>query len=217
MKTQKEKLKELKNTHRKKRSEILKSLESFRKNLDSEKNILCELIFCLLTTQSKAKSCWEAVLELNNKNLIRKNAPRNDISQILQKKTRFHNNKAQYIKNVLLLFNSENLNLKNIITDMKSEFELRKWLVKNIKGLGLKEAGHFLRNIGLGADLAILDRHILKNLLALGVISEIPKTLTEKIYLETEEKMRQFCKKADIPMTHIDLLFWSNETGEIFK
>ncbi len=63
-------------------------------------------------------------------------------------------------------------------------FAAREWLVGNVLGLGYKEAGHFLRNIGLAEELAILDRHILKNLVILGVIDEIPKSLTRKRYLE---------------------------------
>ena len=95
--------------------------------------------------------------------------------------------------------------------------ETREWLVSNVKGFGYKEASHFLRNIGFGSDIAILDRHILKNLKKHGVINEIPKTITKKNYFEIENRMRDFSKRSGIPMAHLDLLFWSNETGEIFK
>lgn len=54
--------------------------------------------------------------------------------------------------------------------------------------MSYKEASHFLRNVGFGEDIAILDRHILKNLVKLEVINELPKTLTPKLYLEIEEK-----------------------------
>ena len=64
-----------------------------------------------------------------------------------------------------------------------SPMELREWLVKNVKGLGYKEASHFLRNIGKSEDLAILDRHILKNLQDLKVINDIPKKLPTQKYL----------------------------------
>ena len=86
-----------------------------------------------------------------------------------------------------------------------------------MKGLGYKEASHFLRNIGVGLDLAILDRHIIKNLKRYGVIEEVPKSLTPKKYLEIEEKMKEFARRIDIPMPELDLLFWSMETGEVFK
>jgi len=83
--------------------------------------------------------------------------------------------------------------------------------------MGYKEASHFLRNIGLGKDMAILDRHILKNLKAFGVINDIPRALSRKKYLEIEEKMRKFSHEIGIPISHLDLLFWSRQTGEIFK
>ncbi len=83
--------------------------------------------------------------------------------------------------------------------------------------MGYKEASHFLRNIGLGEDLAILDRHILKNLALLGVIEEVPSSPTKRIYLEIEKKMTAFSGQAGIPMGELDLLLWYKEAGEVFK
>ncbi|MEK9139334.1 MAG: DNA lyase, partial [Bacteroidota bacterium] len=92
----------------------------------------------------------------------------------------------------------------------------RAWLVKNVKGLGWKEASHFLRNIG-HHNLAILDRHILKNLKRHNVIRTLPKTLTAKRYLTIEKKFLAFSQHLGISMDELDLLFWSRETGEILK
>lgn len=83
--------------------------------------------------------------------------------------------------------------------------------------MGYKEASHFLRNIGFGENLAILDRHILKNLVLLGVIESIPKGIIKNKYLEIEEKMAKLSKKIDVPMSHLDIVLWYKETGEIFK
>ena len=109
------------------------------------------------------------------------------------------------------------MEIKSLLNSFDGVFSAREWLVKNIKGIGYKEAGHFLRNIGLGSDIAILDRHILKNLKRLGVISDIPKTLTRNKYIEIENKLRGFSRKVSIPMDHLDLLFWAREAGKIFK
>ena len=94
--------------------------------------------------------------------------------------------------------------------------EVREWLIKNVKGIGYKEASHFLRNIGF-KNMAILDRHILKNLRSNSIIKEIPKTLTRNRYLDIEKSFISFSKKLDITIDEMDLLFWSAETGKIFK
>ena len=95
--------------------------------------------------------------------------------------------------------------------------DIRRDLVKNIKGIGYKEASHFLRNIGLGKDIAILDRHILKNLKIYGAIDKVPLSMSVRSYLDIEEKVRAFAKRIGLGLEELDLLFWSRETGEIFK
>jgi N-glycosylase/DNA lyase len=88
--------------------------------------------------------------------------------------------------------------------------------VKNVKGLGWKESSHFLRNIGY-RDLAILDRHILKCLVRLSVLKNLPQTLTAKKYKEIEKIFLAFANEVGIPIDELDLLFWSLATGEILK
>ena len=75
----------------------------------------------------------------------------------------------------------------------------------------------FLRNIGFNQDLAILDRHILKNLKKLGVIDDVPESLTKRQYLTIEVKMQEFSETVHIPMSHLDFVLWYKETGEILK
>ena len=100
----------------------------------------------------------------------------------------------------------------------KDPIELREWLVENIIGYGMKEASHFIRNIGFSKNqLAILDVHILKNLKEFGIIDDIPKSLTRKRYLEIEEKMKGFANRLGITLDELDLLLWSKETGIVFK
>lgn len=107
--------------------------------------------------------------------------------------------------------------LRSTLEMFSSPAAAREWLVENVKGLGYKEASHFLRNIGLGEELAILDRHILKNLLLLGVIAELPRSPTKRLYLEIEKEMAAFSSRTGIPMGQLDLLLWYKEAGEVFK
>lgn len=81
----------------------------------------------------------------------------------------------------------------------------------------MKEASHFLRNIGFSNNqIAILDRHILKNLKAQNLIKET-KIKSEKHYLEIEQIYLNYAKETNIPADELDLLWWSQENGEIFK
>lgn len=182
----------------------------------SEERLFAELSFCICTPQSKAKTCWKAISTLMNNGALYFG----DEEQIRHSLigVRFSENKSRYIIEARNFFQKDNkLQINERIRSFKSDRILREWLVKNVKGFGMKEASHFLRNIGLGKELAILDRHILRNLLKFEVISDIPKTLGKKTYLQIESKMKEFSNKIDIPISDLDLLLWSEETGEIFK
>lgn len=134
------------------------------------------------------------------------------------KNVRFRLKKAKYVLEARQKFLIDGkLKIREKIKNFNDVFEIREWIVKNIKGIGYKEASHFLRNIGIGEDLAILDRHILKNLKLFGVIDRIPKNLNKKIYLEIERKMDEFSKKINIPISHLDFVLWYKERGKIFK
>jgi N-glycosylase/DNA lyase len=109
------------------------------------------------------------------------------------------------------------LSIKISLKSVRDIHAYREWLVRNIKGLGYKEASHFLRNIGFGNQFAILDRHILRNLVYLDVIQDIPASLSRSRYLQIEQKMAEFARNVRIPLAHLDLLLWYKETGEIFK
>jgi len=204
-------MQDLKEIYSKIRKDIEKKIEEFEKNGNDEIAARLEFIFCLLTPQSKAETCWNAVLRLHDKNLIM-NGTIDEIANEL-KGVRFKYNKARYIVEARKFFNDCILNK---IKKLENK-EAREWLVKNVKGYGYKEASHFLRNIGKGKDLAILDRHILKNLKEFEVIKEIPASMTRKKYLEIENKMMKFSEKLDIPMSHLDFVLWYKETGRIFK
>lgn len=198
--------------------QIITRLKEFKEiwQQDDEKAIFKELIFCLLTPQSKAEVCWRAVESLDNKGLLLDGSIYKIKNEL--KGVRFNNNKARYIRRAQEMFviDSE-VRIKEFLEGQEDAKKLREWLVKNIKGMGYKEASHFLRNIGLGDNLAILDRHILKNLKLLELIDEIPKALSRRNYLEIEKKMQEFSKRISIPLSHLDFILWYKQTGKVFK
>ena len=210
-------MEEIRKKYELKKDEFKKRLLEFREVLDqSEERIFTELAFCLCTPQSKATQCWKAVSSLAGNNLLF-TGNESQIKPFLNV-VRFGDTKAKHIVAARNLFSQNGkISLKDKLSSFNNSYEAREWLVENVMGFGMKEASHFLRNIGFATELAILDRHILKNLHAHKAIEEIPKTLTEKKYLEIENKMKEFSQKIGIPLEELDLLFWSEETGMIFK
>jgi len=211
--------KDLKETYKKLYEEINSKLELFSnvwKN-SSEKELFMEIAFCILTPQSKAKNAWEAIKILSNDDLLFKGKA-DEFKEILNI-VRFKNRKSEYLVLLREFFTDQkgNINVRGKLGSMVNIIEKREWLVNNIKGIGMKEASHILRNIGFGDEITILDRHILKNLLKYNVIDEIPKSITKKIYIEIEDKMKLFSEKVKIPLNAMDMVLWHSETGEIFK
>lgn len=210
---------EIEKIYKEKQKDIEKRLREFKEIWEkgSNEDIHAELSFCILTPQSKAVNAWKAITTLRENGLLFSGSVE-DIVEYLNI-VRFKNNKAKYLVALREQMQNEKgeiitKDFFNSITDVK---EKREWIVKNIKGMAYKEAGHFLRNVGFGKEIAILDRHILKNLVKLEVIEDVPKSLTPKLYLEIEEKMKAYCKFISIPMDSLDLLLWYKEAGEIFK
>lgn len=193
--------------YEKRKSEIRIRLEEF-KGVKGD-DIFYEMCFCLLTPQSSGFRADACVQELKALDFFNNDV---DPRPILKKKIRFHNNKSKY----LLEMKKKYTTLKEKIASVQDQHELRDYLLDEIKGFGLKETHHFLRNIGY-RNFAILDRHILRNLNKLKVIKSLPKTLTKKQYFMIEERFKQFSDKIRIPMDELDLLFWSMETGKVFK
>jgi len=105
--------------------------------------------------------------------------------------------------------------LRKVIFSFEDESKTREWLAKNIKGLGFKEASHFLRNVGF-ENLAIIDFHIVDLLVRHNLI-EKPKTMTKKRYLEIEEVLAGIAGKLEMNLAELDLYLWYLETGKVLK
>lgn len=80
----------------------------------------------------------------------------------------------------------------------------------HIPGLGMKQVSHFLRGLGFSQNkLAILDTIVTEELKLHGVIEEVPEILTRHVYLEIEEKEREWATDVvDIPLDVLDLVLW---------
>jgi len=200
---------------RERRRDIERRLRDFRRiGGGSDEELFAELAFCLLAIQTSARRSDAAVKDLTANALLWRGSA-SEIAEVLRSRVRFHNHKAGYLVAARdRFFGGESLSR---FLESSPPRDLRERLVNDVHGFGYKEASHFLRNVGRGEGFAILDRHVLKNLRRHGVIRGIPSSLPAKRYLAIEERVRDFASAVRIPMAGIDLVFWSRETGEVFK
>jgi len=164
-----------------------------------------ELCFCLLTANAQAQRAINIQAHLGVEGFLEKSEE--NIAQIIKSfGHRFHNNKAKYI-----VLARKYKNIKDHLKDLTS-IQAREFIVNNIKGLGYKEASHFLRNVGY-EDFAIIDRHIIKFLYKNSLITEIPKSISKKLYFELENILKNY----NIKLNRLDLMIWCHITGKILK
>jgi len=213
-----EQIEEIRALYHAKGGEIFRRLEEFKGIWDrgTDEELFAELVYCIITPMARGKMCCAAVDTMVRTGVLF-TGTRDQIKRRLIG-ARFINKKSAYIVEAREEFlHNGSVPLRSILSTIGDDQEARQWLVEHVNGIGYKEASHFLRNIGFTQDLAILDRHILRNLHFLGVIEETQDTLSKRRYLEIEKRMREFSNAVQIPMGHLDLLLWYKETGEILK
>ena len=119
-------IREIKKTYLPVRSKIVSRLKKFEKVFKNgtEEEVFQELVFCLLTPQSKARSCWLSVNELLSKNKLYKASARDMATDL--RKVRFRNNKSRYIVEARdRFFNGSKVTIKPFIRLFKSSKEAR--------------------------------------------------------------------------------------------
>lgn len=194
--------------YQERKQEIKARLREFSRVNDYQ-DIFYELCFCILTPGSNALLCQDKIEKLKEVDFLNKNVdPRKLIYPV-----RFFNNKTRS----LLLAKKNYSSILEKINSVKDSYELREWLVENVRGIGWKESSHFLRNIGRGNGLAILDRHILENLVQLDVIDKMPRHMSRRQYLDIEASVLEYSNSLGIAAEELDLLLWAKETGYVFK
>ena len=171
--------------------------------------IFKELCFCILTANFTAEKSIKIQEEIGDGFLTLFESQLAD--KLKELGYRYPNIRAKYIVEARRYKDS----LKETTESFDNEYESREWLVKNIKGIGYKEASHFLRNIGY-KDLAIVDFHIIDLLAGCGLI-EKPKTLTKTKYMEIEDVLVKIAEESSMNLAELDLYLWYIETGKVLK
>ena len=163
----------------------LTEFEDLNKSAD-DKRIFQELVFCILTAGTSASMGINVIGEIKD---VIHTGNRPEIKKKLKGIYRFYNIRTEYIFDTReFLISSYSFKIRELLDSFNNNTDRRDFfaLNKNIKGIGFKEASHFLRNIGY-KGYTILDKHIVNSLFELKVINENKLPTNRKKYLEIEK------------------------------
>ncbi len=209
---------ELRRDYRARRRLIEQRLAEFRAvPARGDAAVFEELCFCILTAGSSARMGLRTIEALRD--LLQEGGEAELQQRAAAHRVRFWRLRPSYIYQTREYLRQHcGLELRRLLDSFSCPLERREFLAGNraVKGLGYKEASHFLRNIGY-RGYAILDKHIVKSLQELGVIGRGLTPGSRKGYLAIERKLARFAEEIGIDMDHLDLLLWSRKTGEILK
>ena len=204
--------------HSERRAEITSRLSEFgavwRDGTDAR--IWEEMVFCFFTGGCSAKMGLRSVDAVRH---LLAEGSQPEIAKALSGVHRYPNARARYVFSSRSFLKEHcDLRLRSKLESFDCSLERRDWLVKEkgIKGLGYKEASHFLRNIGF-RGYAILDKHVLRCLAELKIIESPEPPNTRSKYLRVEGKLRDLTEKTKIDFDEMDLVLWSMKTGQILK
>ena len=210
-------LAELLSDYKIKKEAIAARLGEFQERFhEGDRSIFKELCFCILAANSSAEMGMRTLAAIED---IVMEADLDHLQSRLSKGFRYWRVRPAYIIHTREYLKQEHgFKLQNLLQSFPDSNRRRAYFAtnKNIKGIGFKEASHFLRNIGYHR-YAILDKHILRSMAELGIIRLDRRPIRPDRYCRIEDKMRSFADRIGIGMDELDLLLWSRKTGKILK
>jgi N-glycosylase/DNA lyase len=86
---------------------------------------------------------------------------------------------------------------------------MRELLINLCPGIGYKQASMFLRNIGYGYDLAIVDTHLIDYLKLVEVLPISTKVNNKSIYIKVENLYFEYAFYKQYNINKLDLAIWN--------
>jgi N-glycosylase/DNA lyase len=171
-------------------------ISNFKKKKNLEE-IFYNLCFCILVPQTRFSTVLATIDVLKEKKFYEKLFHPEEIAELI-KHVRFKNRKSIYLSDLDDKIKPFWTTLETLQQDKGSSRTKRSWMISNVRGMGMKSASHFLRNLGV-EDLAIVDTHILKYF-----------DIKDKKfnYLEVENRMRASARILGLTVAVLDALIW---------
>ncbi|WP_412031019.1 hypothetical protein [Halomonas sp. M4R1S46] len=122
---------------------------------------------------------------------------------------RFPVARARHLASTRAAVTLEAGSLRALVGNFSDPSQARAWFVAYAPGMGPKQASMFLRNVGVSYDLAILDRHVLNYMTALGIYSGTNLSIAKLAkYHQSEAVLRDHSSNLNCPVGLLDWAIW---------
>lgn len=188
----------------------------------SETDFRYELVACLLGSQVRAESANIALWRLANAGLLSDDrwgllddAFEADVVAVLANRDgagkkesyRFPQLRAKQLSQMRVLLQCEPLTARLVLD--REATHLRADLVRDLPGIGPKQASMFLRNVGISYDVAILDVHVLRFFQLLGLLPEQKIGVSSLKHYEGAERVaKQYAIECGHRVGYLDWAIW---------
>lgn len=194
----------------------------------TEQELIVELCFCLLSSQVPYEQVRSVISHLDHQEYLTskwilttpdvKKRMAQELSKPIYdpqrkngkfRKYRFPNKGADYIVDAIKTFYEHDLGIIYYLKNFSSDIHARRFLVKNIRGLGPKEASHFLRNVRYSETLAIIDVHVVSFMHLCELIPNQVKSIDMNQYLKLEVILQDFARQLNMNLSILDMVIWN--------
>lgn len=194
----------------------------------SEQDLTFELLICILGSGVRYELCL-AYADAVRAILVRRkltndvnmhdylilveeilNAPTySSINGKAYKRYRYPKRAASHIVESLYNIDCKYGSFKKMISSMKTPSGLRRELIFLCPGIGPKQSSHYVKNIGLTDNVAILDRHILNYLKLIDDVDICPRQVSKiDKYEEVERRFIDKVSKFNHAVSVVDQSMW---------
>ena len=203
--------------YREHRHEIRDRLAEFEQVCHGgDQAIFKELCFCIFAANSSAEMGMKTLSAVED---LLWDGSLEELQQRLSRGFRYWRIRPSYIVSTRAYLRQYcDLRLKDLVQSLSDPNDRRDFFAANpfVRGIGYKEASHFLRNIGF-RGYAILDKHVLYCLRELKVIGPRRAPSNPKRYRIIEARMKRFAAELGIDLDELDLVLWRHKTGKILR
>lgn len=184
--------------------------------------LLKELALCILSSSIKYEVALLYTVKLDKANCFTK-AINNELDEehilnCLKKPItingrsvhyRFPKSKSSQLSKTINSIYKKGNTIKRLLSKTDSSIEARDMFVSICSGIGYKQASMFLRNIGFGYDLAIIDTHIIDYLKLVNVIPLYMTLKNQSVYSKIESLYSEYAHSKQFDIKKLDVAIWN--------